>query len=138
MVEIAALSFDEEALSWFLVMEDLMAISGWSQIKQMIYHQFRTNHEGDSIQQCLSIQLKGTVVEYGLKFYDRVVACKGISLEILIGMFVKGLQPQICSELMVLNHRGLNEIINTTLHTKHMNKKMRGVKVSKEYLTSSN
>lgn len=53
-------------------------------------------------------------------------------------MFIKGLQPQIYFELMMLNAKRLNEIIDITLCIKYKNKEICGVKCSKEHWTSSN
>ncbi|CAH9127383.1 unnamed protein product, partial [Cuscuta epithymum] len=114
-VEASVVAMEERALNWFQWWETQTEERNWEALKEAIIRRFQPDLIQNPYGPMLSLKQRGTVKEYREEFEMVIAPQRNFDRDILRGIFINGLKPEIKSELKLFNSRSLAEIMDTSL-----------------------
>ncbi|GJT66731.1 ankyrin repeat-containing protein [Tanacetum coccineum] len=91
----AVLSLEGSALSWFRWINNREPFRSWEELKRRLLHRFQPSQNGNLLEQFFSISQQGTAREYVTMFEKMAAQLPGLTEEVLGGVFIKGLTPEL-------------------------------------------
>ncbi|CAA6656666.1 unnamed protein product [Spirodela intermedia] len=117
------LSMEGEALEWYLWMEDRFPFRDWHDFKSQLNKRFKTSEMESSLQQLMRLQQATSIREYMAEFERIAVFLPHINIEVLEDAFLRGLKPDIRSELTMHKPLGLRKTMDLSIQAKiHLRK----------------
>lgn len=110
---VAVISFEGDALSWYRWETREEDFANWYDLKIRLFVRFRPSQEGSLCARFLAIRQEGTIMEYCRLFEELSAPVKGLSDEVMKGMFVNGLHPLIRAEILSREVTGLRRVMRT-------------------------
>lgn len=110
-LEVVAICFEGEALSWYQWQQRRKKVTNWEELKGLVLNRFRAFHGGTSEERFLALRQEGSVREYRQWFESLAAPLMEIPDGLLEGHFVNGLKAEVKAELRVLRPSGLEEIM---------------------------
>lgn len=86
------MGLDGVALLWFEWENSRRLVTRWEELKAMVLRHFRPIKQGSLCEQWLSVEQKGTVEEYRNFFIQYAAPVEGLTEEVLLASFIKGLR----------------------------------------------
>ena len=94
-LDVAAISFEGEAISWFQWDDRRRKVSGWDELKSRLLDRFGLSYEGSLCERFLAMGQEGSVREFRQAFLVLASALPGLLEHVLEGVFINGLRPEI-------------------------------------------
>nr|GEY10189.1 ankyrin repeat-containing protein [Tanacetum cinerariifolium] len=111
----AVLSLEGPALSWFRWINNREPFRNWEELKRRLLHRFQSSQDGNLHEQFFSISQQGTARDY-LTLFERMAAqLPGLSEEVLGGIFIKGLKPELRTSVRTHQPANLSRAMDLTL-----------------------
>ncbi|KAL4574682.1 hypothetical protein LXL04_021518 [Taraxacum kok-saghyz] len=123
-VEVAVLSLSGEALAWFRWSDKQRPIITWNELKGIFLKKFRPLAGEDLFEQFSALEQTGTTTDYVRKFVELAAPLEGVSEQVALGSFIKGLRPVIKNELRLW---APNELGRTMELAQQIEKKNRAI-----------
>ncbi|PWA46618.1 Ankyrin repeat-containing protein [Artemisia annua] len=98
----AVLSLEGSALSWFRWINNREPFISWEELKRRLLHRFQSSQEG-------------TAREYVTLFERMAAQLPGLSEEVLEGIFIKGLKPELRTAVRTHQPSNLSQAMDLTL-----------------------
>ena len=111
-VEAAVVAFEGDVLLWYQWEQSRRPINSWGEMKHMLLRQFRPVAAGSLHEQWLTLSQEGTVVEYRRRFIELIAPLTGITEEVAMGNFIKGLDPDLRAEVHLHGPRSLDHAMD--------------------------
>lgn len=86
-------------------------MKNWEELKGLVLRHFRPTTHGSLYEQWLAVGQTTTVEEYRKMFIQHAAHLEGVSKEVLLAAFIKGLEEEVKRELRVLNPRTLEQAV---------------------------
>lgn len=114
-IEAAVVSFEGDALLWYLWEDRRRPIRRWEEMKAMVLRQFRPALAGSLHEQWLAVEQKGTVSEYRRNFIEMAAPLENVPEALALGHFLNGLKPNIRAEVRLLWPRNLDHAMDLAI-----------------------
>lgn len=114
-------ALEGNAFSWFQWQNRHLAFVNWVEFNVAALQQFCSSQEGNLCERFLPLRQTGSVVEYRRKFEVSAAPLHEVPEEILEGIFMNGLKPEIQTELCLLKPVVLTEIMDTAQRIEEKN-----------------
>ncbi|GJV27604.1 putative mitochondrial protein [Tanacetum coccineum] len=98
----AVLSLEGSALSWFRWINNREPFRSWEEVKRRLLHCFQPSQNGNLLEQFFLISQQGTAREYVTMFEKMAAQLPGLTEEVLGGVFIKGLTPELRTAVELL------------------------------------
>ncbi|GJR89881.1 putative CCCH-type zinc finger family protein [Tanacetum coccineum] len=111
----AVLSLEGPALSWFRWINNREPFRSWEELKRRLLHRFQSSQDGNLHEQFFSISQLGTARDYVTLFERMAAQLPGLSEEVLGGIFIKGLKPELRTAVRTHQPSNLSQAMDLTL-----------------------
>lgn len=96
------MGLEGDALLWFQWEHGRRPITRWREMKDLLLRRFRARRVGSLCEQLLSVVQEGSVEEYSKRFVLMATPLKNVDEDMLLVVFIKGLDERIRTELRLL------------------------------------
>ncbi|GJW54349.1 ankyrin repeat-containing protein [Tanacetum coccineum] len=111
----AVLSLEGSALSWFRWINNREPFRSWEELKRRLLHRFQPSQNGNLLEQFFSISQQGTAREYVTMFEKMAAQLPGLTEEVLGGVFIKGLTPELRTAVRTQQPTTLSQAMDLTM-----------------------
>nr|GEW78350.1 ankyrin repeat-containing protein [Tanacetum cinerariifolium] len=111
----AVLSLEGPALSWFRWINNREPFRNWEELKRRPLHRFQSLQDGNLHEQFFSISQQGTARDYVTLFERMAAQLPGLSEEVLGGVFINGLKPELRTLVRTHQPANLSRAMDLTL-----------------------
>lgn len=110
-LDIAIVSLDGEALSWYQWEDRRRAIQSWTELKLLLIKRFRPSHEGTLSERFMALRQTGSVRDYRRQFEILAAPIGDIPEHVLEGHFINGLKTEVKAEVRLHAPEGLGRVM---------------------------
>ncbi|CAH9115968.1 unnamed protein product [Cuscuta europaea] len=114
-LEVSVVAMEDRALNWFQWWELQTEEKNWESLKESIIRRFQPDLLQNPYGPMLSLKQAGTVEAYRDEFEMIIAPQKNVDREILRGVFLAGLKPEVKAELKLHQSRSLAEVMDMAL-----------------------
>nr|GEY74365.1 ankyrin repeat-containing protein [Tanacetum cinerariifolium] len=114
-LHVAVLSLEGPALSWFRWNNNREPFCNWEELKRRMLHRFQSSQDGNLHEQFFFISQQGTARDYVTLFERMAAQLPGLSEEVLGGVFIKGLKPELRTLVRTHQPANLSQAMELTL-----------------------
>lgn len=111
----AVLCLEGPALSWYRWSEGREPFRSWEELKRRLLNRFQSSQEGSLHEQFFAISQTGTAREYVTLFERMAAQLPRLPEEVLDGVFVKGLKPELRTTVRAHQPSGLSQAMELAL-----------------------
>ena len=101
-VDIAIMHFDKDVVPWFQMLQQLAAVSTWSELTKALDSQIGPSLFDNPMAELFKLQQTGYVSEYYLQFMSLANRSIGLSEDAFFNCFISGLDPDIRRDVIVM------------------------------------
>ncbi|CAH9138546.1 unnamed protein product, partial [Cuscuta epithymum] len=109
------------ALNWYQWWEEHANVRNWELFKDALLQRFEPGLEQDPYGPLLSVKQTGSVMEYRDEFELVAAPLKNTDVQMLKGIFMKGLKAEVRAELKLNPVRTLAEVMNKASRVEERN-----------------
>ncbi|CAH9109958.1 unnamed protein product [Cuscuta epithymum] len=120
-VDLVTLAMEGRALNWYHWWEEHSNVRTWDLFKGALLQRFEPGLDQDPYGPLLNLKQTGSVMEYRDEFELVSAPLKNTDVQMLKGIFMKGLKPEVKAELKKNPVRTLTEVMNKALRIEESN-----------------
>ena len=125
-MDLVLVALEGRALNWYQTWEDQVLFPTWNQFREAVLRRFQPGVVKDPFGPLLRVRQVGSVMDYIEQFEHISGPMRNVDREIMKGIFVNGLKPELRAEVKSLELGSLAEIKDRALMLEERNKEWRG------------
>ena len=114
-LEMVLVALEGTALTWFQWWEEQAQYPHWQEFKDAVLKRFQPGVSRNPVGPLLSLKQTGSVMEYRKAFELVSSSRREVDREIIMGIFVAGLRPELQAELKVGDYMTLSALMDRAM-----------------------